>query len=112
MTKLQKIRIMVFLGVFIIPEILWSPVSSWIYSLLHDGQEFRSNFLTNSSDPYLWLFFLGLQFAGILCTLILVSKIKFNLFVKTSLLLILAVLLMIVGFIFYATFYMRHGISF
>ncbi len=75
MTKKQKIWLGVFLAMFIIPEILWSPVGNMIYELSQSGRggdtyPFRMTFLENSDNAnvlqkILFLQFLGLFFSAI-----------------------------------------------
>jgi len=67
MTKNQKIWFSVFLAIFIIPEILWSPLANFYYELLHTGDVFplRASFLTNSDNFAIWKFVLWVQFSGL-----------------------------------------------
>ncbi len=58
MTKKQRIGFWSILGLFILPEVLWSPVGNFIYSLLKPPvngsvQVLRNNFLlTNKYDNF------------------------------------------------------------
>jgi len=115
MTKIQKIWLGVFTGMFVIPEIFWSPVGNLIYSILQNSNSvkiFRPNFLTDSDNTNLLLFCLAFQLAGLLGTIIFTSKIKYNLWIKSISISILVLLLVIVGLIFYIVFSLRNGISF
>ncbi len=52
MTKIQKVWLWIFIAMFAGPEILWSPVTNFLYSFFSppiDGypQLFRNNFLFN-----------------------------------------------------------------
>ena len=71
MNKKNKIWLWVWLGLFAIPEILWSPISNF-YSEFYQGTKYndvnpwRYNFLQNS-DNLSWLkFVILLQFIGFL----------------------------------------------
>jgi len=51
MNKKQKIWFAVFLAMFLVPEILWSPVGNFLYQIFQSGNRggtypFRENFLT------------------------------------------------------------------
>ena len=54
-TKLQKGLLWLFGAMFLVPEILWSPVGNFIFSLLTPPiggypQLLRNNFLFNSAE--------------------------------------------------------------
>ena len=76
MTKKQKIWLGVFLAMFLVPEILWSPIVDEIYSTLaptKNGsfQMWRNNFLFSKENLDLWGYILFFQFVGIfLATLV------------------------------------------
>ena len=38
MTKKQKIWFAIFLAMFLVPEVLWSPVNDFYYELLQSGK--------------------------------------------------------------------------
>ncbi len=64
MKKQQKIWLGIFLAMFILPELLWSPVENLVYDLLQNSNNvkiFRPNFLTVSDNTYLLLFVLLFQ---------------------------------------------------
>jgi hypothetical protein len=73
MTKTQKIWLgvcleIIFLGMAIVPEILWSPVLNFIYEWNQNTNHvvaWRSNFLTNSDNIDLWSHVLLFQFLGL-----------------------------------------------
>jgi len=75
MSKMQKTWLWVFAGMFLIPEVLWSPVSNLCYELLNNnGHPYRATFLTNP-DNMAWLAcVLFLQFLGSLCFSLLMWK--------------------------------------
>ncbi len=80
---MQKIWLGVFLAMFIVPEILWSPVGNFVYELEQDTNHvtaLRINFLTKSENIDLWSWVLLLQFFGLLFTAIylIVLKKKFK----------------------------------
>lgn len=69
MTKRQKILLTLFLAMFIVPEVLWSPVGNMIYAFITD-HAFRNGFLMNS-DNRGWLIFVNsLQFFGVIASIV------------------------------------------
>ncbi len=75
MTKTQKIWLAVFLGMFLVPELLWSPVGNFIYELsiqAHSSstRPFRDNFLQNSDNIYILYTVFTIQLIGLLITII------------------------------------------
>ena len=70
MTKSQKIWLTVSAGLFLIPEILWSPIINFTYSFVKptihgSAQIFRDNFLINLDNTNLILLILFLQNVGL-----------------------------------------------
>ncbi len=115
MKKQQKIWLGIFLAMFILPELLWSPVENLVYDLLQNSNNvkiFRPNFLTVSDNTYLLLFVLLFQIIGLIGSLIIVFKEKINIWFKLLLILVLTTLLLTTSFIYYIVFSLRHGISF
>jgi hypothetical protein len=115
MTKIQKITLGIFLAMFIVPEVVWSPVGNLAYSLLQNSnhaQVFRLNFLTSSDNINFLLFLLFFQLIGIIGSLVLIVQAKINLWIKSILIFILLLLLLITGLLFYIAFSLRHGIGF
>ena len=82
MSKKQKILLWVFMGMFIIPEVLWSPAANYIYSLAKPTKEgsvqiLRSNFLLESSFDNAFSTVLFIQLLGLLLSaiyLIVINK--------------------------------------
>jgi len=69
MTKKQKIWLYVFLALFVIPEVLWSPVGNFYYELSQTSKSggtepFRDNFLQNSDNLSILKVVLLIQFIG------------------------------------------------
>ena len=115
MNKKQKIWLGVFLGMFIVPEILWSPVTNVVYGLIQNSnhvKSFRSNFLTNSDYNVFLILFLFIQFIGLIGTFILIKKNNLTYRYKLFLILIILILLIITGFSFFTVFSLSHGIGF
>ena len=115
MTKIEKTLLGFFIVMFTVPEIFWSPVGNSIYTILQNSNSvkiFRPNFLIDSDNTNLLLLCLAFQLVGLIGAIIFASKIKYNLLVKSILILILVLLLLVVGFIFYIVFSLRHGIGF
>ncbi len=75
MNQKQKIWLVIFASLFLVPEILWSPVGNFVYSLampLKNGgaQTLRPNFLLDGANANVYSTILGLQLAGILLVII------------------------------------------
>lgn len=73
MTKKQKLWLWVFIALFVIPELLWSPVGNFVYSLympLRGGsaQILRDNFLLDNKYDNLYSSILFIQLLGIFLT--------------------------------------------
>lgn len=71
MTKKQKIWLGVFLGMFLVPEILWSPVSNFYYELLQTSSSggthpYHNTFLQHSDNLTYLKLVIFLQFLGLL----------------------------------------------
>ena len=71
MKKVQKIWLSVFLAMFLVPEILWSPAYKMYLATFSPSQNghyavFRANLLDNSNGISLWANLLLLQFLGVL----------------------------------------------
>ena len=81
MTKTQKIWLGIFLAMFIVPEVLWSPVYKFWYSLKFPtvGGHYaviRQNFLDNSGNSGLWSNLVLLEFFGLFFTAIYLIVIR------------------------------------
>lgn len=105
MTKTQKIWLYVFLGLFVLPEALWSPVGNFVYSWLMPTvngsiQTMRNNFLMLNDNVNLYSFVLFIQLLGIFLTFIYLIIIRKNIINKTIYwaILLLAFLLSVVTF--------------
>ena len=78
-TKTQKIWLFIFLAMFIVPEVLWSPVTDFYYQLLQTNRtsniiSLRDNFITNSSDNNYFRIVTFMQLAGLILSLVLMIK--------------------------------------
>ncbi|OGE94751.1 MAG: hypothetical protein A3B10_04250 [Candidatus Doudnabacteria bacterium RIFCSPLOWO2_01_FULL_44_21] len=105
MTKKQKIWLWVSLGIFVIPEIVWSPIVSLFYSFAqnsNNAQLLRSSFLYHPDNRNILTSILFLQFLGLLLTTILL--IKLNLKLKKPILWLLIVFLFILTIITFFLF--------
>lgn len=114
MNKKQKIWLWIFLAMFILPELLWSPILNIADSVLQNNNNstiFRPNFLMNLNNTNLLLFVLIIQIVGILGTIVFTIKLKFSKALKVFLLLILLLILIIVILITSLLFSFRHGIN-
>lgn len=103
MTKKQKIWLVVFLGMFIIPELLWEPVGNYIYAFIKDVP-FRDNLLMHSDYRNVLIYVLIIQLLGVLLSFILLIKGKLYKNIKGGwmALLFLLILFFISFFILYA----------
>lgn len=103
---------------FIIPEILWSPVINVTLGFLQMLQgsnhvvEFRSNFLFNSDKTDLLLLCLVFQLAGLIGVISLIYKTGFSLLVKSILIPFLLTVSLAVCFSLYLTFALRNCCGF
>ena len=116
MTKVQKIWLGIFLAMFIVPEILWSPVGNFLYSMYKPSQQgsiqvLRNNFLLNSENinilsTVLFIQMAGLLFSGIFLVVVHKSiKNKILLWASSILLFLAAV---IAFFLFGLSVSLRH----
>ena len=115
MTKREKIWLLIFLGMFLIPEILFSFIFSSVLFLFRInlpyvmgrlvGEQF---FIDNKS--YLFLALL-IEILGILGLLIFNIKLN-NTKSKVIFSVLLFILLTFVILVFYTAYYMRNGIGF
>ncbi len=115
MTKLQKIWLWVGLGMFIIPEILWSPLVNLMQSLYNsqiDSPVFRENFLTTGKSTVSWLVVLLVQLLGAL-SIVYFTYINRN---YRRWLLILSIIFSLISLAIFLAMYViysfRHGIGF
>jgi hypothetical protein len=108
MTKTQKIWLWIFIAMFALPEILWSPILNFYYELSQSNKTsfikpLRDNFLQNTDNLNILKLIIFLQLIGLL--LILVSLIRNkeikSKIIKYFLIILLIILFIIVGFVFY-----------
>jgi hypothetical protein len=103
MEKKQKIWLAVFLAMFIIPEILWSPVRSIIYIIIHPNQFTDLPLLFNILPPLNNNLISGIieliQFIGLVCFYFALIKLKFNKVLKIIINILLIILILITGLI-------------
>ena len=82
MTKKQKVWLGIFLAMFIVPEVLWSPVGNVINSLLQSGkvhpQILRDNFLLNYKYENILKTIITIQSIGVILALFYFVKIRKN----------------------------------
>jgi len=112
---MQKIWFWIFGAMFVVPEILWSPLVNLIYDIFQNSNNvktLRPNFLTNPNNIYILLYIIFFQFIGVLGTTIITIKSKLNLIPKIFLVATMTILLLVNGFILYLVFALRNGIGF
>jgi hypothetical protein len=78
MTKTQKIWLWISCTMFLIPEILWSPIATLVLAIFLGGSyKFRDSLLFSADAPsYLLTFVLFIQFLSILFAGVLLYKHK------------------------------------
>ena len=64
MSKIQKIWFTVFLAMFVVPEVLWSPLTNFYYGIFRDAP-YRRNILSYSDNRDLLIMVVFVQFLGI-----------------------------------------------
>lgn len=77
MSKTQKIWLWISVALFTIPEILWSPVVNFMYTIYRGGNVpsiLRDNFLVHSDYRRLAIMIIFLQSMGALFTLFIVCR--------------------------------------
>src|SRR3989344_1308143 len=85
MTKKQKIWLWVFIAMFAVPEILWSPVANFLYIFYRGGNVpviFRDNFLVHTDYRRLMIMVVFMQIVGSFLSLTLIYKLSFNIIIK------------------------------
>ncbi len=109
MENKQKIWLAVSLLIFLIPEILWSPVRSLVYIFLHPDEFTDIPLLFNILPPPQDNFIIGLtgiiQFVGLLWFSFILLKSRFNKIIKILIGLFLIVLILISGLIMWMDLY-------
>ena|ERR1700733_7569769 len=108
MTKIQKVWLWIYAGLFVVPEVLWSPVVNFYYQFIKgmhvsNVPPLRNNFLQNI-DNTIWLkLVIFIQALGIL--LLLINIVKYynptSRILKALLILILFLLLLAILFALY-----------
>jgi len=109
MTKKQKIWLAVFLAMFLVPEILWSPISSFYVSFfLPISGNFLQllNLIPNPESPNIQKLILIIQFIGLLLTLLIINKKDYikNKVVKWFSKFILSILIILVFYLLFFIF--------
>ena len=106
LAKNQKTWMWVFIAMFAIPEILWSPISNFYYELLQTSktsfvQPLRTNFLLNADNINYLRFVLFLQLIATLILFIFNIKSSNNILIRIILSIMLFFLVIFVGFALY-----------
>jgi len=109
MTKKQKIWLAVFLAMFLVPEILWSPIFDFYYQLYQTDQSggthsFRQNFLDNSDNVNILKCIISFQLFGLLSSLLFLIKSNLNKIIKIIFISIFLLMILVVGFAVYFAF--------
>ena len=105
MTKKQKISLSVFSIMFLLPELLWSPVINTFYYFLNFSSAhkelFRNNLLFNYDNEIILKLVITIQLIAIISILLIISNKNFKSQYKLLLAILTFVLLMMTGFTFY-----------
>jgi hypothetical protein len=115
MTKTQKIWLGIFLAMFVVPEIVWAPVTNLIYEFMQNTNNtlpYRNNFLMNP-DNITWLsVVLAIQLLGSIFSIVLLFKNKTKGLIFWSIISLLIILALVILFLFYLSITLgRHGIT-
>jgi hypothetical protein len=111
----KKIWLWVSLGMFLVPELLWSPVMNFIYEIFQNNnhvQALRPNFLTDSSNVTPFIIVVFIQFLGLLITTVIMTKSSAPKSAKISSIAFLLILLILTGFVLFTAYSLRNGIGF
>ena len=115
MNTKQKTLLGIFLGMFVVPEILFSFIISSVLFLFGInfpfilGQFINPQIFTDNQN--ITFLFIGIEWLGILG--LIFQNTKFNKTKsKTILTIVLSLLLIFLTLVFYTAYYMRHGIGF
>ena len=108
MTKTQKKWLGVFLAMFIVPEVLWSPVVNYLYQLSQTGKigntyPFHKTFLDHPDNVNTLSSILFIQFLGLFISAVYLIVLRKNIQNKTALwlsIIILALLSAVTFFVF------------
>jgi hypothetical protein len=114
MTKIQKVWLLVFLAMVVLPEILWSPIANIISEFLQNSNNvhpYRNNFLMNPDNITVLNLVLFLQSLGLILSIIILIKTKKD-FLSWLFLILLIIIAIPVVYIFYLSMTLgRHGID-
>jgi len=94
----QKIWLWIFGGMFVVPEVLWSPVLTYVLPFfLGSSYKFRNSFIFSShTDPLISTLIILIQFIGVLFFTITLYKNKENLRYKYIILSIFSLISLII----------------
>jgi len=98
MSKAQKIWMWIFIAMFALPELLWSPVLNFVYIIYKGGNIpviLRNNFLMSSDYRSLLVLVLFIQTIGALLFLIKFIKVPLSFILKIILSIIFTLLFII-----------------
>jgi hypothetical protein len=115
MDKKQQIGLGAFLGLFVIPELLWSPIVNFFHALLQNSnqvQVLRPNYFTDSDNLLSFLILVLVQFLGLVAFLYLINSGEIAYWKRIILSAIIILLIIPTVFVLYAAFTMRNGIGF
>ena len=102
MSKKQKILSWIFIGLFVIPEVLWSPLLNFYYELNQSGStsavhSLRDNFFENPDHFNSLRLIVFIQLVGLVSFLVLLTRIKLKLRLVAILITIVLILLSVIA---------------
>jgi len=107
MSKMHKVWLWIFAGMFLVPEILWKPVGNLFYVFIQNSNHpkfFRMNFLTQSNPQIVYKSMVAFELLGLIGFMIVLivnrNKISGKIF-YLFLLFISIILLLLTFFTFY-----------
>ncbi len=111
MTKMQKVWLWIFLAMFIVPEVLWSPVGNFIYIFIKGGNHpviWRNNFLMQTDFRNLLTLVLFIQFVGLLLGSYALIKKKPKSYFEIFIIVLMLLVLLLNFFVLYLVWATRH----
>ncbi len=113
MSKRQKIWLGIFGAMFLIPEILWSPIIDFYYQLILQSNSsgmvssLRQNFLTKSDNISILKFVISIQLLGLSLFLVKFLSLK----IKNKIIKIISILFLMV-ILFFTAFFVVFAFNF
>ena len=104
MTKKQKIWLWIFIAMFALPEIFWSPISNFIFMLFQGGNSpvaLRDNFLIHSDYRKLLIIVVLIQSIGALLSSFMIYKLSIKITYRIFLSILFFIFFILSTFVLY-----------